>query len=1148
MAAATATSNIAVTHRTPQQERLELRRSLSVPNAVRQNRLATKAYLRAAEKGDVKSMRSLAIEAGAELGGIRARNIFGAEPSHILDSSGHLTQYEHKAVKHEFTELPLVINAVESVKALPSRASKSLSKTMSDSDTGSRVTSKWIGSDDTNKTPLQAKMGGTTGRLAKTENNLTRMAATLGAPDHVMHAAKSQPQLLYEHARHSEKSLPALARSLKNEELAVKAVHASPLLLRVDPVKIKRILPALISICGSAAEASYIVAKNPALLDMESPAQLRTALQVVSASISNLKDALWMCSQTTAPPTITVVARQFCRQDVVGEYFRIEGGQFDERPVWCKPATAMAHLGSAAKDVYIVYCDKGVIGGSPSEPCWTFTTNYDRSMKTSEGCDPAVLGWASSDLQSPDQVAEGRWHFPAEAKKDEVPGKWPADAYVDALDGGRERPTWLYSVPSTKLRKSFNMVKESIGLVWTQAGAAASTGPRLLGSITKGDHIHSGSSTTFTDMGGFLNVNGFNYVQLPATLPDDSPPIVLHAWEPVQVLILYRAAPPEPEKEEVEVEEPPAPKAKAKAKAKVEEEEPVEETPPEPGHILTLQEAAFERLPESMPILLPKLSDDPELEPDIFCRNFPRGWFEIPVPLGAGGVPPLVFFRQQVFGMTKSGVPCQVVKPKAQDPMYMPSKAGPKVEGEVPEPAEGEEPAGEKTLTLFSPGELGYKGFLLFRGREEDNRCEESETQLRVECADKLKVAVAWLHMPPEVEPQEGEEEAAAESSQPGSRADSKAAKLAAPPVPDWVHRDGWKEMEVRLPMVVVKPSGEHVPSVHVYGKTLEPGESLSIPGSGSEFLPFFLFKQVGPPRTDPVRSLLMREAALLTVPDNIALLITSMRAHLGDDLAREVFVAGASQIEPIGTGIMSKSTGSGADGGPRAIWPKLCQQGTASDIKAWVFEHKLDTLAAQIKNNTIAARQILTAVGGHNAEVTVPEIEDRCKALVEVLSAPSSEKTGFAGPRFGIAARTDVLLRQPFLITTDSKAFRTALEVLSRYLPLDRAAAELRKKLVLLMQPEELTHLFEMIRAKYSDEFVSLRLVERTQGEWIRWPDMVGKHDHEVLKWLGRVGVEERELACTNRLRSFGAAPHGAAAIAAATGTLPEIPPLLEE
>jgi len=276
---------------------------------------------------------------------------------------------------------------------------------------------------------------------------------------------------------------------------------------------------------------------------------------------------------------------------------------------------------------------------------------------------------------------------------------------------------------------------------------------------------------------------------------------------------------------------------------------------------------------------------------------------------------------------------------------------------------------------------------------------------------------------------------------------------------------------------------------------------------------------------------LLLREPALLTVADNVALLAQSMRADLGIDLAREVFMGGATQVEPIGTGIVSKSTGSGAGGSRRAIWPKLCQQGTASEIKAWIFEHKLDALANQINGNTVAARQILAALGGQNAQLTVPEIEDRCMVLVEVLSPLHSLQ--------------EVLQKQPFLLITDSKAFRTSLELISRFLPRDRAAKELRKKLALLMQPDELIHLFEMIQAKYSDEFISLRLVERSQGEWIRWPEMVGKHDNEILTWLGRIGVEERELACRNRVRSFGAAPHGAAAIAAATGTLPELPPL---
>ena len=48
--------------------------------------------------------------------------------------------------------------------------------------------------------------------------------------------------------------------------------------------------------------------------------------------------------------------------------------------------------GSRAKDVYLVYCQKGVVGSDQQHPCWTFSAKYTSAMKKQdssvEGRDP----------------------------------------------------------------------------------------------------------------------------------------------------------------------------------------------------------------------------------------------------------------------------------------------------------------------------------------------------------------------------------------------------------------------------------------------------------------------------------------------------------------------------------------------------------------------------------------------------------------------------------------------------------------------------------------------------------------------------------------------------------------------------------------
>lgn len=426
-------------------------------------------------------------------------------------------------------------------------------------------------------------------------------------------------------------------------------------------------------------------------------------------------------------------------------------------------------------------------------------------------------------------------------------------------------------------------------------------------------------------------------------------------------------------------------------------------------------------------------------------------------------------------------------------------------------------------MTMVSAGEVSTIYNMLLQGTEDDSHGDESATQVRVDAADKFEIAHVLFHFPAK---QEGEQDVGEEGvSDKGSSSGFQGKNV--PPAPEWLQKEGWKLLEYKVPMQL-KRFGERFAAAYVYGKDIQAGSSLRVKGSGTDFVTFTLIKQVSPARPDPVKRLLLREPGLLVAWDNVALLMKSLRAELGDSLARHVLATGAVSIPPIGTGIAEPSIGSGAAGSARAPWPKLCQQGSPSDIQAWVFEHKLDALTSQLGGQRQCARQVLHFLVEQKAHVKVLQMEERCTALRTVM---------------GVRSVSDVLAKLPILMAQEASVLHTSLKIIERYLPPEDARKHLRTKPMLAMQPEGLSHLFIKVNEKYGDSFIHDRLHERTSGEWIQWPDMVGKPDSEIVTWVGRIAVEERELSAKSRVQSFGSEAYGAAAIADARGMLPEIP-----
>ncbi|CAE8594677.1 unnamed protein product [Polarella glacialis] len=207
-------------------ERVELRRSLSQPAAAKKRGLATQAYLRCVEKGDLKSLRRIALEANAELSGNRVVNrMFGADPTHLVDSCAHLVPTEQANIKHQYAELPQLIGAYNQARSVSGKVTiTGRGELQSDSRATSKDTVRGV-----SKVPLASSQSMTMlfdvtspqlkGRTAQAHSTMVRLAGSLSVPLSVAHAAKTQPQLLWTPAKAGEEALAALAKALKNEEL-----------------------------------------------------------------------------------------------------------------------------------------------------------------------------------------------------------------------------------------------------------------------------------------------------------------------------------------------------------------------------------------------------------------------------------------------------------------------------------------------------------------------------------------------------------------------------------------------------------------------------------------------------------------------------------------------------------------------------------------------------------------------------------------------------------------------------------------------------------------------------------------------------------------------------------------------------------------
>eukprot|EP00401_Gymnodinium_catenatum_P001939 CAMPEP_0117493842 /NCGR_PEP_ID=MMETSP0784-20121206/19304_1 /TAXON_ID=39447 /ORGANISM="" /LENGTH=1062 /DNA_ID=CAMNT_0005288703 /DNA_START=17 /DNA_END=3206 /DNA_ORIENTATION=- len=1032
-----------------------LLRSLSSPALARSKKVATQSLLMATEAKNLTALRQLALQSGAELSGSRAYNRQGADPYTIVALSEHFLPHERTAIRKQLVQLPQLIDAAG--------AAKTKALTMSVSDSTLLPGDGFEGAqEDARELEVVEVLRSEVGQQADIEDGESTSTALRRASEETLsktatldrrHAAKMAMTTLAETLGHHEKAatiafrnpkvletepvalvqaLGAMHATLGNEDLALTAATRNSRLLKVDGIKFRKIIPALTGLLGSEAEAAYAVAKHPDLLEVERPQQLMDTMQIIAECTCSMSDAVWLVLQTLVPASIKLEARPWSHEAVQGEYIRMKGVRIDDRPVYRKNAAAMKkhQFGPKARDMFLIYDAQGPCG----EACWTVTPAFDavrrrKPARTADGADE-VIGKAASAANSPDQVATGDWHFRVE-KPD-----WHPDAFVKTVDGKRRRASNLLLAPPELIRRSYDVLQEGLGFVWRASESSSVHRPRLAGVIKRTDVVHSGAATTFATVGDFSMKSGYTYLRLHIAM--ESATVSLLAWEPVLVYLLY--AGPEP------AEEPAEPVADGG------EEEAV------PAHLQVLQQDGWWQLPNGA-MRLPQLQNSPEVT-EAFARSYPRGRCCIPVPHDLSR-PPLVFVRAQLAALGRGGRPSEAVKAKADEALYF-------AEDSLPVPF------------LKAPGDLGYENYWLLRAPYSDCCCPESETQLRIDTADRIRVVLAFCTLPPEPK-EETEDPSSAEPPEP-------APTPPAVEVPSWANSHGWKDYQPSSLVVLRNAIGETTSPAFYRTQDFDGEEEIIIRGAGPDVTCLVFWVQLGKPRPNQFKELLNIEPGILSSADSFTLLFSSLRAELGDSEAHRVLVDHARVVE----------------------WSALSQTASEDEIKAWVHERKLEMFGAAVRaGGGVEIVRELIAQEPTLRSVTGPLFTERCMALESALRSKAS--------------LLKIIKKRPALLTHGKGLFTHALRVLS-----DVFEDHCRRKEIVMERPEllvsggQLEALFDKLRKSFSEIFHE-RMANRTAGEWAAWTAMVHQPPDAVVKWIGRISAEERELTCKDRVRAFG-------------------------
>jgi len=1123
-------------------------RSMAAPAMAKKRMTATQNMLRAIPNNNVKAFRQLALQAGAELTGVRAYDRTGKNPATLVESCENFLPHEKDAFRKQLRELPQLLRGADharsqamtiQVSGSPGFArSKSQTTIRTEDDEPDDRTRKIMSKSSSAMLPtakaldspiLSAKT--IRGFEMKQRGAMGSLAMTIGHSETGIKAAFKNPALLKKDTTSVAGALPAMTMTLRSQEFAIRAAIKNPKLMHVDGAKFKKVVPVLNVIMGSEEEAGYCIATRPELLEVDRAQQFKDTVQTLAECVCSMNDGVWLVVQSFVPPSIRLSGQQCHHEALQGEYMRMKGVRFDSRPVWRKPASKMAaQFGPKARDLFILYSNHGPEG--KDKGCWTVTAAFDAAKasrpskaKTEGDYAREVLGKADCHGNSPDQVALGTWQFPQEETKSTIAKEgWHYDDYVKTADVGRRRGPPLLLTPPPLVRRSYDLLQEALGVCWRKAldDGTSMLGSKFVGCPRKGDRIHSGEpgdvgTITFQDMGDYCLKKNYTFFRLPAD--GSTSELSLQAWEPMLVYLLYIGNPAE---QAVQEEEPP-PEAAAPAKGKGKPDPKAEAGAAEAAAAAAAEAALKSHRPrlekdgwwevDPATVKKPELRKELDGAPahtevvEIFVRCYFKGRCEVPVLSNQQG-PPMVFVRPMLSAISQRAQrPCQIVKAKPGEPIYFVTQEDlkPKEESVKEEPvaAKGKkgapaEPPPEETEpvkegpihpVLKGVGDLGYTGYQLFRAPAADRHCDPCDSHLRIETEDRIKVVLAFCRLPPKLSKTE---EPAADQEYKMDEPVTKAIPPP-PPLPAWLDKDGWKVYEPKLPVTLVAENGELVTCDRYRSKEIKKGDRLpvaiNIKGAGPDLTCLAFWLQTGPNRPNPLKQFLFEEPCLLSAADHTSYLWRRLRVELGEDIAHQALTNLDLQPE----------------------WAHICQSGTEEELEEWIYKRKLEVFGGFGRPggnaSGIEKAKMLIERCPELADVTAPLYMERCRALT----------SGLGSVRYML----DVLNRRPDLLAGDAGLFPHSLEVLQGVFQSAASQAVALKNPELLTRGKQMEALFG--RAKEHFPHYAERLSERKSGEWALWKKFVDERPDAISKWLGRIAAEERTLTCQDRVKSFG-------------------------
>jgi hypothetical protein len=1045
-----------------------LSKTASAPALVKVRGSATQALLRATAAGDTRAMRTLALRCGAELSGVRAYNKEGNAPLELLAKMEHMTPQQKVTVKRQLIELPRLMDAHSAAR------------------TGA-VTGAVTAALSPKASVVCPRRDGKKQTLSERDHSVKFAMATLGEsvsdPAGTFEAVLNRPHLLKAPPDSASRTLKSLCTTLRNEELAVRTIKKNSSLLEIHAKKFEALVPVLMGLIG-AEETAYAIAVRPEMVELDRPQLIRDTVKSIADSVGSYVDAMWLICQTLTPSSIKVQTRKWVHEEIAGTFLRLRGVRVHNRPVYKKPAKTLAHHGAVARDVYLVFQE----GSTSSEDRWVFTPSFDEK-KLRVARDSEVVKVMSART-SPDQACKVWSVRHAET------GEWVPDPYVLVQDGKTPRGRGLLTVSQQNIQIYYNFVKEAVGPFWLEGGdGAAAAGTRFVGNLRRGDPLHMDCSEgKFKSFGDFAPSQRFGYIQ--TTNAARSQPLVLQAWEPISVYLLFDAEPPAAAPVEEKV---PDPKDKKKG-GKAPDPPPADDVDPNAQYWHDLALGGW--LPYEDPLgqlKLPELSGARPIS-KVLVRGFIRGRVEIPAHAGSGS-PPLIFIKTTIAAESGrpawsngSGLPCQP---------YVVARPG-ELLYNVPEPADLKTGYGESEAEVALPpkldmvGEVGYAaGYSMMRSYVPEGPCNSSQTQMLIDTEDPIRVIAVWFHVPPPPPIEEAEPATLDPKGKAKAAPAAKGAPAPAPPVeeekpkavtepvpipspPPWVAAERWKTKEVNSPVSVKTSHDQTVLSSYIFTKDFEPGQ-IFIGGADDAAMGIF-WLALRDPRPHPVQKLLLRRPSLLGSGDIFAILFRRLRIELGTARARKVIIDRMND------------------------WSEVCETGEYEEVDAWVAERKMEAFGEDLRG--VEKARSLTERAPDLLDVTAPEMTERCAVLEDALG--------------GKRSMMEAVTALPELLLINAKSLRRSVEAL--WSIFDREAARrLGLRLPrLLLCCEKLETLLTRLQTQFP-EVAKQRLQERSSGEWVRWTDMVDQSGDVVATWLGRITAEERNLASQDRIQLSG-------------------------